>query len=123
MINYISKFFNKQSNNITAKENINNGILFEIDQNEKTDVIFQIGNMDANAASQFGFFLFLLNEGYYVQTMTDILLGMAKEGGEKAAFSQNAISMWSKKILESEKYNAENNDPIIKPTQFHVTYK
>lgn len=125
MHNYISKLLGMKNKTISKEQNNNNTVSFEVDEDKKIDVILQLNDLSIEAASQFGFFLFLLNEGYYVQTIIDILSEMCKEGGEKAIFSQRVISTWSQKILENDKYNSDinNNDPIIKPTQFHVSHK
>jgi hypothetical protein len=121
MINYISKFFT--TNNSEKLQITNNSIIFEIDQNQKTNVWMELKDTSPEAASNFGFFLFLLNEGYYVQTIIDILSKTLKEDDEeKSIFVQKIISTWSQKITENSKYDSDiNNDPIIKPTEFNTS--
>lgn len=119
MINYIKKLlFNKKSN--ISNTNIS-AIIFQIDNsNEETKIKIELENLSTDAAQKFGSLLFLINEGYYVKPILDILSEMSKESMEKAIFTQYTMSEWSSKVATN---NNTDDDPIIKPTQFNTNHK
>ncbi|NBT07536.1 MAG: hypothetical protein EBS98_01920 [Chitinophagia bacterium] len=64
--------------------------------------------------------LFLLNEGYYVQLILDVLLKISKQDVNNNIFVQNVISNWSSRISDNLSSNDNDSDePIIKPTHFN----
>jgi hypothetical protein len=64
--------------------------------------------------------LFLLNEGYYVQTFMDLITDLSHDNNTK--FSQKVISSWADKINTSNSYdNKAEDEPLIKPTYFNNT--
>lgn len=114
MINYFKQLFYKKTVSDTTVSK--NKIIFEVDNNQKIDIKFELNDLSVEAATKFGYLLFLINEGYYVQSALDILSNMAKEDLNKQRFAQQTINQWSSKILDNETIN---DQPIIKPTQFN----
>lgn len=123
--NYLLSLFNYKNNEQTEinteTTKTNNSILFYLDQNQKINLDIDINNISADDAKQFGLLLFLINEGYYVQSFLDIISDIAKKHSDKTQFAQNVISTWSNAIIENDKVT--DQDPIIKPTQFNTTSK
>lgn len=93
-------------------------ITFEIDENNQFSVDLSIGNRSLVLAENLGLLLFLINEGYYVQSFLDILVDISKQHHDNAIFAQTTISHWSNKIMEHDQDQADV--PIIKPSQFGV---
>lgn len=115
---YLDLFKHKENTKPT------NSVLFEIDNNNNIDVKIKLNNALVDDAEKFGLLLFLINEGYYVQTFLDILSDISKEGEHQAKFVQTTIHSWASKVTESNIYetNIKNEcDPIIKPTQFNIS--
>lgn len=113
-------------NNLFQKSNksevLTNSIIFNIDENHKISLAVDIKNSSLQAAQRLGLLLFLINEGYYVQSFLDIISDLSKKNDAGLLFQQQVISTWSEKITESnlnEQQDQINDDtPIIKPTQF-----
>ena len=121
--NYLLSLFNhdkQNTDNLETKKGINS-ILFYLDENQKINLDVDIDNISAEDAKQFGLLLFLINEGYYVQSFLDIISDIAKKHSNKTQFAQTVISTWSNAILENDK--VVEQDPIIKPTQFNTATK
>jgi len=115
---YFDKLFKIKES--TENDSLFNIILFQIDENQKVHLKVNIDNFSEEAAKKFGFLLFLLNEGYYVQTFMDLISDFSKESLTKAQFCQQVIGSWSNKIAESDKYELDHQDePMIKPTSFN----
>lgn len=93
-------------------------ITLEIDENNKFNVNLVVNDKSLDLAEDLGLFLFLINEGYYVQAFLDSLMDLAKKNHNDALFAQTVISHWSNKIIENDKN--ETDEPIIKPSQFGV---
>jgi hypothetical protein len=124
--NYLLSLFNYKNNEHTEintdTKKQNNSILFYLDQNQKINLDIDIDNISADDAKQFGLLLFLINEGYYVQSFLDIISDIAKKHSDKTEFVQTVISTWSNAIIENDKA-VNQEDPIIKPTQFNIASK
>ena len=113
--------FLKEKNNTQQTDNTNK-ILFEIDENHKINIKLDLGNFTDDSAEQLGLVLFLLNEGYYVQTLMDLITDLSNENNEKLKFAQKIINSWVEKINTSNSYEAKSEDePLIKPTYFNNT--
>jgi hypothetical protein len=111
--------FLKEKNNTQQTDNTNK-ILFEIDENHKINIKLDLGNFTDDSAEQLGLVLFLLNEGYYVQTFMDLITDLSHDNNTK--FSQKVISSWADKINTSNSYdNKMEDEPLIKPTYFNNT--
>jgi hypothetical protein len=111
--------FLKEKNNTQQTDNTNK-ILFEIDENHKINIKLDLGNFTDDSAEQLGLVLFLLNEGYYVQTFMDLITDLSHDNNTK--FSQKVISSWADKINTSNSYdNKTEDEPLIKPTYFNNT--
>jgi hypothetical protein len=111
--------FLKEKNNTQQTDNTNK-ILFEIDENHKINIKLDLGNFTDDSAEQLGLVLFLLNEGYYVQTFMDLITDLSHDNNTK--FSQKVISSWADKINTSNSYdNKAEDEPLIKPTYFNNT--
>jgi hypothetical protein len=121
-MNFISKLF-KPKHHSSDKVSCNS-ITFKIDQDQKIHLHIDIENLSSADANKFGLMLFLLNEGYYVQTFMDLMTDLSKQDLTKAQFVQQVIGNWSKQITESNEYEDKlDNEPIIKPTLFNNTNK
>lgn len=99
----------------------NNTIIFSVDTDNNNDFKLEINHYSKEAAEKFGVLLFLINEGYYVQSILDSLSSLSKENEEKSQFVQQAIYNWSSHIKASDGYSSTNDEPIVKPTQFNTT--
>ena len=121
MLSILLKYINpknRQENKETC-----NSIVFKIDQDQKIHLHIDAHNFSSKDADKFALLLFLLNEGYYIQTFLDLITDFAKHNPRQAEFVQQIISSWSNKITENNTYaNIETDiqeEPLIKPTQFH----
>jgi hypothetical protein len=127
MLKYLLSFFKnhnaKEVINTSKTDTTNNSIIFHLDQNQKINVDIDLNNLSTEDAKQFGLLLFLINEGYYVQSFLDIISNISKVDTTKTEFVQSVISSWSNAIIENDNYVKNNQDPIIKPTQFNITTK
>jgi hypothetical protein len=124
MFSYLLSLFNSKKelkNNLETKNTNTNSILFYLDQDQKINLDIDINNISSEDAKQFGLLLFLINEGYYVQSFLDKISDIAKKHADKTEFIQTVISVWSHAIIENDK--VVEQDPIIKPTQFNTATK
>lgn len=99
-------------------KNFLNSIIFEIDEESKINVKLNIQNNVVDNGKSFGLLLFLVNEGYYVESTLNLLHGLANLNAENASFIQETISSWSDYI--SKDINRDIQDPMIKPTEFNI---
>lgn len=107
----------EQSNDLVDNEQgKSNFITFELDQDNKPHVLLDLDNLSTESAKQLGILLFLLNEGYYVQPVLDVLLAISKQDVQKNLFVQTVMSNWSSHIAAD---NKKIEEPLIKPTQFN----
>jgi hypothetical protein len=91
---------------------------------ENTKVKIHLNITSNEAAKQFGEMLFLLNEGYYVQSILDIFTDISKTDDKYAKFIHGIISSWSERVLEMEHHEKNSLDtPIISPTYFDKSAK
>ena len=119
MISFLSKYL-KGKDSQENKETCNT-IVFKIDQDQKIHLHIDVHNFSSKDADKFSLLLFLLNEGYYIQTFLDLVTDFAKQNPQHAEFVQQIVSGWSSKITENSTYIEDSNEeePLIKPTQFH----
>lgn len=120
MINYIKKWlgFSKDNNNL-SDTNTENQIIISCDQTGMVKVKITISNLDANAAVDFGKTLFLINEGFYVQFILDILEEMKNSDANHAEFVEQIIATWSGCVVNIESLEKDaDNQPIVSPTLF-----
>lgn len=101
-----------------SQQSRSNYLIFELDENNQSHVSLAISNDDPESAKQLGIMLFLLNEGYYVQLILDVLLKISKQDVDNNIFVQNVISNWSSRIKDDSS-DDNDNEPIIKPTYFN----
>lgn len=97
-----------------------NTILFEINQNQDIKIKIDINDSSFDASQKFGNLLFMLNEGYCVQNILEILTDIAKQNSHQAKFVQDIITIWSARIMESDitTANSSNETPLVSPSQF-----
>lgn len=124
MFNIITSLLKKLRPNQSAENNPANFIYFRIDPDtEHTDIFIDIQNISKNNAQKLGNVLFLLNEGYYVQSFLDIINQLSKSESDinKTKFLKQIIDVWASKVLEANTIEENNtkDSPIIKPTCFH----
>lgn len=121
MINYIKKLFDySHSKDIkTAPPASENQIIISCDQNGLVKVKITISHVGTNAAKDFGKMLFLMNEGFYVQSILDIIKEIKESGSDTNEFIEQMISSWSECVVSIESMEKdEDNQPIISPTLF-----
>jgi len=105
----------------------NTSITFEFDDNtaieKKIAIKILLNNLDQIAAKRFGDLLFHINEGYYAQSIIEILNDIGSKGPEEFKCVQKIIKNWGNKIIEVEQEEQlANNEPIIAPSLFgHTT--
>lgn len=116
MIKYFKNFFYKRKN---FTNNINNSIIFSINDNQEIIIETKLYNRSTESAAKFGYLLFLINEGYCVKHILDCLSTIQKKDIKKDLFIQSIISQWSSQITDHD----NDDEPIIKPTQFNNNNK
>ena len=109
------KLFAKTKTEEISENTLSNSIVFNIDNDNKVNLTIDIKNTSLESADKLGFLLFLINEGYYVQSFLDIISDLSKKNIDHALFAQKTINSWSTRITD----NADDNDPIVKPTEFN----
>lgn len=122
MLKQLQSFFlpkTQKQEESPQSEKKSNYLIFELDENNQSHISLGISNDDDESAKQLGIMLFLLNEGYYVQLILDVLLKIAKQDVSNNKFIQNVIANWSSRIND----NINDNEPIIKPTQFNMKHE
>lgn len=118
MFSNIKEIFFKNNNNKEEHKKIKddvNSITILLDSNNEPYIHIAISDLDPGKAIHFGKILSELNSGYYVSTMTDILLKLSKEDETIKFFIGKILSSWS---LYNQLHSSFDNDPIIKPTDF-----
>lgn len=113
MIKYFKKIFSQHKN---PSNNTNNSIIFSINDNKEIIIQINLNSFSTESATKFGYLLFLINEGYCVKHILDFLSTMQKEDIDKNLFIQSVITQWSSQILDHD----NNEEPIVKPTQFNI---
>jgi hypothetical protein len=78
-----------------------------------------IDDTSSKSSEHFGFLLYLINEGYYIQSILDTLFEMSQSYPDYSFFISKVIEEWSKKIKNDTEYKNEENKPIIGPSQFY----
>jgi len=116
MLKQLLSFFNRKSNKSKAKNN--NSIIFEMEENSAIKIHINIYNKSIKDAEQLGLALFLINEGYYIKDLLDIINDMYKNHPNDKDFMQTAITSWSNCISNNDD---ANESPIIKPTEFNIS--
>jgi hypothetical protein len=118
MLQKLKSLFTQKEQQKESQKSKSNYLIFELDENNQSHISLAINNDDLESAKQLGIMLFLINEGYYVQLILDVLLKISKQDINHNIFVQKVISDWSSHI--NDNLLSENNDePIIKPTHFN----
>ena len=116
--NFIKNLFeNKKLSESTNKKE--NSITFFIDDDDKIKIRIFIDDTSSKSSEHFGFLLYLINEGYYIQSILDTLFEMSQSYPDYSFFISKVIEEWSKKIKNDTEYKNEENKPIIGPSQFY----
>lgn len=100
-----------------------NAITIILDSNNEPYIHIAITELDIEKAVCFGKMLSDLNCGYYSSSITNILFQLAKNDDSISLFVGNALSSWSLQNKINSINTTENNDPIIKPTDFIKSIK
>ena len=119
LLSWWSKIFTKQ--NIIKKSD--NYLTISCNRNENR-IQINIGDLSFESAQRYGEMLFLLNEGYYIKSISDILIHLSKIDSSHEQFVNNVITNWSNQILNIT--NDEKNfvhSHIISPTYFYKNSK
>lgn len=95
-----------------------NSIIFEVDKESKINVRINIQDNTIENGKAFGLLLFLINEGYYVESTLNLLSSLSDLNPNNANFIQQTLSSWSNYV--SEDINHDIQDPVIKPTEFNI---
>jgi hypothetical protein len=93
-----------------------NFVTFELDADNKPHVLLDLDNLSTESAKQLGILFYLLNEGYYIQPVLDVLLAISKQDVEKNLFTQTVLNSWNSHINTN---STKSEEPLIKPTQFN----
>lgn len=117
-MNLLSKFISKIFQPTQTKHG--NNIIVNVDDEHKINLSIDMNNFSSEAAEQFGMMLFLLNEGYYMQTLMDLVIDLSKSNNEHAVFAQKILSSWSNKITLNNHASQNDEEPIVKPSFFNV---
>lgn len=125
MLKYLQSWFKPQKKITESNQPLENVLMITCGSNikdNKVKIYFNITSTEA--AKQFGEMLFLLNEGYYVQSILDIFKEISSADENYAKFIQKVISNWSEKVLELENHEDDLlNNPIVSPTYFYKSAK
>lgn len=98
-----------------------NAITIILDSNNEPYIHIAITELDIDKAINFGKTLSDLNHGYYVTSITNLLLQLAKEDNSMHLFIKNVLSSWS--LQNKINSSVKNNEPIIRPTDFIKSLK
>ena len=128
MFNYIKKYFStKQEQKVEEPKPVpieDNLLIISCDSHGTTKIKITVNNKSFESAKHFGEMLFLLNEGFYVQTILDVLNEIIKTEPAYATFIQSIINKWSTKVIEIEDVEEDLlNQPVISPTFFYKSAK
>jgi len=116
--NFIKNLFvNKKLSEPTNRKE--NSITFFIDDDDKLKIRIFIDDTSPKSSEYFGFLLYLINEGYYVQSILDTLFEMSEAYPDYGVFISSVIQEWSKKIKDEPEYKGEQHKPIIGASQFY----
>ena len=126
MLNNIFKFLKSlfYNNKDNAKledyqQPSDNSISFIFDDDNNVFLKISIKDFNQILSIKFGDLLFHMNEGYYAQSMMEIMTEIGSQGPEQFSFVKKAINQWGNKVLEAEKLEDENSiKPIISPSEF-----
>ena len=126
MLNNIFKFLKSlfYNNKDNAKledyqQSPDNSISFIFDDDNNVFLKISIKDFNQILSIKFGDLLFHMNEGYYAQSMMEIMTEIGSQGPEQFSFVKKAINQWGNKVLEAEKLEDENSiKPIISPSEF-----
>lgn len=128
MFNYIKKYFStKQEQKAEEPKPTpveDNLLVISCDSHGTSKVKITVNNKSFESAKQFGELLFLLNEGFYVQPILDVLNDIIKTEPAYATFIQSILNRWSTKVTEIEDVEEDLlNQPVISPTFFYKSAK
>jgi hypothetical protein len=124
IIKFLTNLFNFKK---TIKYNDTNYIIFQFGKNkDDIELIISLIDLDTVSGQKFGELLFAINEGYYTNTILQILNNISSDSLEHKKFTTIAINKWAQKISEHGiKFKDENKikdtnkeDPLILPSQF-----
>jgi hypothetical protein len=112
--------YSKQTNNKDyVNPNTDNQLIMSCDQDGIVKVKITINHVGKNASINFGNMLFLMNEGYYVQSICDIFQEIKDSNTDHTKFIEDITNTWAMCVLQIEKLEAEEeNSPIVSPTFF-----
>lgn len=112
-MNLFNKIFSK---NQTPIIDSTNKIIFSVSANGNVKFDILADNIDKKDAKILGNFFYNLNSGVYTSIMLDGLLFMKKHSSYKNnEFIEDIVTEWS---MQFNKNTINNNDPIIKPSEF-----
>lgn len=115
-------FFNeaKEDPDTEASTKNTNAITIIVEDNEPY-IHIAITDLSIDKAIDFGRMLSDLTNGYYVSSITDILLQLAKNDASINVFVGQVLSAWS--LQNKVNINQDNDSPIVKPTDFVKSIK
>ena len=123
MFNLFKLFTTKKNidHNIEDKDN---QITISIPKNGKVKIELKVNNYSELDAETFGLMLFFMNEGYYAETIVNLLFDLTLNKEKKTiAFMEKSIDAWSTAInnfdIQPNTNIINNQDPIISPTSFY----
>jgi hypothetical protein len=105
----------KQKEHISSE----NQLIISCDEDGLVKVKIAINHVGKQASTNFGNMLFLMNEGYYVQSILDIFEEIKDSNTDHAKFIEDITNTWSMCMLQIQKLEEEEeNNPIVSPTFF-----
>jgi hypothetical protein len=112
--------YSKQTNDKDyVNHNTDNQLILSCDQDGIIKVKTIINHVGKDASINFGNMLFLMNEGYYVQSIFDIFQEIKDSNTDQTKFIEDITNTWAMCVLQIEKLEAEEeNSPIVPPTFF-----
>jgi hypothetical protein len=125
MFNKLLQLFNFNSSEKESESedqtDSHNSISLVLQEDGQFFIKIEISSKELKNGEKFGECLFLLNEGYLVQSILDLLNEMVIKDPTLVYFMDKTITKWSEKIKDSEQISKKNvaNKPIISPSQFY----
>lgn len=120
--NFIGLFHHEKP--VTNNTELDNQIIISVPKNGRVKIDLKISNYSDLDAETFGLMLFFMNEGYYAQTILDLLFDLtANKQKQSINFMEKSINAWSIAInnfdISPETNTINKQDPIISPTSFY----
>lgn len=105
----------------SKKIDTSNSIIFSIDENGKVHLDISINQTSDYHSEKFGYLLYLINEGFYLQSMIDAVVGLSDSKPEYTKFLECTIKSWNSHASKKDTHPININNPIVSPSKFGKT--